>query len=67
MQTKRTVSVLKEQAKAAASQVKLSLSPPAASPKGTPSKGVNGGHKAGKETTKKLSAVRNIPKHIAIG
>ncbi|XP_056439457.1 cilia- and flagella-associated protein 70 [Gadus chalcogrammus] len=55
--TKRTVSVLKEQAKAAASQVKLSLSPPAASPKGTPSKGVNGGHKAGKETTKKLSAV----------
>ncbi|XP_059899469.1 cilia- and flagella-associated protein 70 isoform X1 [Gadus macrocephalus] len=55
--TKRTVSVLKEQAKAAASQVKLSLSPPAASPKGTPSKGVNGGNKAGKETTKKLSAV----------
>ncbi|CAL8297817.1 unnamed protein product [Lota lota] len=53
---KRTVSVLKEQAKAAATQGKPRLGSAAGSPKGPPSKVVDGGNKAGKETTRKLSA-----------
>ena len=59
VQAKRTVSVL-ELAKAAAAQGKPCT--PAGFSKG---KGVDGGNKAGKE--RKVSAVRNIPQHTAIG
>lgn len=59
VQAQGTLSVLKEQARAAAAQGKPRLTSAAGSHKAGPGRGLDGGNKAAKEAMRKLSVVRD--------